>query len=89
MSSQELLSLFDQSKEKIKKIEKEIESINIELSRTIQESSESFPPSPKYVDVISELQKKIHKLEIQIDEEREYRKQIALKLSRLKKQSLS
>ena len=89
MSFEEIKSQFNQASEKIKKLEIDMKKINIELSRTIKESSKIFPPPTKYVDILSELQKKIHKLEIQIDDEREHRNQIALKISRLKKQSLS
>jgi len=89
MSLEEIKSQFNQSSEKIKKLETDMSNTNIELSRILKESSESLPPSPKYVGILSEFQKKIHELEIKIDDEREHRNQIALKISRLKKQSLS
>ena len=89
MSFEEIKSQFNQASEKIKKLETDMKNTNIELSRILKESSKIFPPSPKYVGILSEFQKKIHKLEIKIDEAREHRNQIALKISRLKKQSLS
>ena len=86
MSSEELISLFNQSNKKIKKMETEIESINIELSNTLKKSSNNLPPSPKYINIISELQNKIHELKIEIDDKRRYRNQKALELSKLKKE---
>ena len=89
MSLEEIISQFNQASEKIKKLETDMKNTNIELNRVIKESSKLFPLPTKYVDILSELQKKIHELEIQRDDEREHRNQIALKISRLKKQSLS
>ena len=86
MSSEELISLFHQSKERIRKLERDIEDTNISLSDTLKKSSYILPPSPETVDTCSSLQKKIHELEIKICDEREYRNKIALELSRLKRQ---
>jgi len=86
MSQDELVSSFEQSSEKIKEMKMELEDINITLSETLKKPSHRLPPSPKTIDTCSRLQKKIHELEIRIDDERKYRNQIALELSRLKKQ---
>jgi len=87
MSDEDLISLFHRSKEKIKRIQIEIENTTIELSDILKKSS-SLPPSPELNDVCSKLQKKIHELEIKICDEREHRNQIALELSRIKKQKI-